>query len=568
MARAPGKPRLWMLAGVVAAVVLAGLSNLTQMFLVRGARRSRGLAVRAALGGGTWQIGRGLMAEGVLIGIGGGALGLALTSVGKDVARSLLGSEYAAPTGPSLGAPVVVFALALVVFGSIMVAAEPARRLRRLDLQGLLQRRSAGSTTTVGERRSQRAMVAIQLATSVVLVAIAAVFGSAYRSLHALDLGYAADSVVQAVPDYELARMGAAEQWEVARTVAARLRGRPGIEGVGVWEAVGMDYPPRPEFEAVFDAPTRELGPFESLYLYYAVDPGFFEALGVEVIAGRELTAADGPGVPPAALVTRKGAEAWWPGEDPLGRQLKLGQEGTWMTVIGVTEDVASLDQLGPATAMQGRHRPFAFIPASQLPLPPVGWRRFDCCDRVMVGVRPALSTGLAAEALRAAFADVAPSLAVDVGTMTSLQVTNSYAGAAIALTGRLVATGMVVATLLALFGVVGVLAEALTRRTREIGIRRALGATKARIVAITAREVVTTVGLGITVGLLALFFLDRTLGSVLFDYYTQRLTTGVIDPPALAATAALVGAAAMLTALAASRRAATIDPAVALRNE
>jgi predicted permease len=566
LARGASRPRLWMLAGVVAAVILIGLSNLTQLFLVRAQGRSRALAVRAALGGSAWQIGRGLAAEGALVGVLGGLLGLLLTVVGKDAVRAFLGGEYLFPSEPVVGPVVVVFALGVTVLASVTVGLEPLRRLRSLDLQGLLQRRAAGATSTRAERRTQRVMVAVQVATCVVLVAAGTVLASAYRALYRLDVGYDAAAVVQAVPEYGMARMDGPAQWDLARTVAERLRRHPAVAGVAVWEKVGEDYPPRSDIDAVFDGTPREIGRLDRLGWYYAVEPGFFEAMGIEVLAGRSPSASDGPGEALVAVVTRGGAAAWWPGEDPIGHQLKLGREGPWMTVVGVVEDVHPLDELGLTFAMNGRHLPFAFVSSAQMPTPPYGWRPFGCCAGVMIGVRPATSTALAAAALRSELTQAAAHVAADIGVMSDLQV--GYAGSSIALTGRMVAAGTLVALALALFGVIGVVREGLARRTREIGLRIALGARGHEVVRLTAREVALTILGGALVGLGLVIVVDRTLSSVLFGAYVPRLTSGVLDPPVLSAAVALVVAVGVATAAVTASGAAKVDPAVALRSD
>ncbi len=569
MARGPSRPRLWMLAGVVLAVVLIGMSNLTQLYLVRAQGRSRALAVRAALGGDAWQVGGGLATEGIMVGGLGGVLGLALTFLGKDAIRVFLGGEYAFPSDPVVGVPILALVTALAVLISAALAVEPVRRVGSLDLQGLLQRRAAGSVTTRGERRTQRLLVVVQVATCVVLSAAATVLGSAYRALYRIDMGYDADRVVQAKPDYGTLRMDVEEQWDVARTIAERLRGHPAVSAVAVWEMIGEDYPPRPDFDAVFDGPPREIGLFDRLNRYYAVEPGFFEAMGIDVVGGRALSASDGRGQPPVAVVTRGGAEAWWPGEDPIGHQVRLGGEGTWMTVVGVVEDIHALDELGRTiAAIPGRRMQFLFAPAEQLPVPPVGWRRFGCCSGVMIGVRPRTSTSLAAEAIATELQAVAPSLSSEISTMATLQVREGYSGRTIADTGRMVGAGVAIAVLLAVLGIVGVVSEGLSRRTREIGLRMALGARRHEVVGLTARESVLTALSGVALGLLAIMPLDRALSGVVFGYDVQRLTDGALDPRVLTVSTLVVVAVTTIAAVVSATRATRVDPGVALGSE
>jgi putative ABC transport system permease protein len=569
MARGPNRPKLWLLAGIVLAVILIGISNLTQLFLVRAQRRGRGLAVRAAIGGTVWEIGSGLAAEGAIVGAAGGLLGLALTVWGKDAVRAFLGGEYAFPSAPRVGWPVAAFALSLAVLVSLMVGLEPLRRLGSLDLQGLLQRRAAGAATTPGERRSQRIMVAVQVAMCVVLVATAAVLGSAYRALTKLDMGYDADQVVEAMPDYAMARMDVPAQWNLARDVAARLRSNPAVSGAAVWQELGEDYPPRPNYDAVPDGPARALDRYAKLGEYYLVDAGSLEAMGIDLVAGRTLGDGDRSENSPVGVANRSAVEAWWPGESPLGHQIELGREGPWITIVGVVDDVQPFNELGRAIAMQDRHLPLLFIPSTQLPTPPVGWREFGCCDGVMIAVRPSTSTAAAAQALRNELAAAAPDLPIQsLGTMQSLQVANGYSGRSILLTGRLVAGGVLVALALALLGILGVARESLARRTRELGLRIALGARLWQIVGVAARESVTTALIGVALGLAVIFPLNAGLSSLVFGYDVRRLTRGVLDPFVLGIAASVVVIVACAAAIAAAAKAVGIDPAEALRSE
>jgi putative ABC transport system permease protein len=568
LARGADRPRLWMLSGVVAAVILIGLSNLTQIFLVRAQGRSRGLAIRGALGGSTWEIGRSLVAEGAIVGLLGGGFGLVLAVWGRNAVRAFLGGEYVFPSDPVMGTPVIAFSLVVALLVSVSVGLEPLRRIASLDLNALLQRHAGGSSATRAERRTQRVMVALQVTACVVLVATAAVLGSAYRTLHSLDLGYDADVVVQAQPDYDLLRMNPPSQWATARAVAERLREDPALSGVAVWEYFGEDYPPRPEIDAVFDGAPRAIGRFDRLTRAYTVEPGFFDVMGIDIVAGRALSEIDAAGQPPVAVVTKGGADAWWPGEDPIGHQVKLGAEGAWMTVVGVAESIQELHDQGATLATIGRQPPIVFAPYSQMPTPPVGWRPFGCCAGVMVGVRPTGPASAAIEALRSAFAVVEPRLPVEVDRMSTLHVSQGYAGSSIILTGRMVAAGAIVALVLAALGIVGVVREAVGRRTKELGLRIALGARGHQIVTSVAAESAYTALVGVATGLAAIFVLDRTLSSVVFGFEVQRLTDGVLDPGILLVATAVVSLGAAATAAATAARATRIDPVEALRSE
>lgn len=570
-ARRPEKPALWMLAGVVTAVLLIGLSNLTQFFLIRAQARSTGLAVRAAMGGSKWQIGQGLVAEAALIGLLGGGLGLVLARPGTTFVVSWLSSRYHFENDPQVGGLAFALAGGLALLATLMVGLEPARRVATLDLQALLQRRSGGAVSSRHERRTRNVMVATQVATSLVLVTAAVVQLSAYDTVRHADMGYDADRLVQAVPDYEIAGLDpTTAQWPLALTIADRLSTMPTVAGVAVWQTIGQGYPPRPEYDAVADGPSVEPGRFDRIYGYERIRPGTLAALGIPLIAGRRFTEADGPGSAPVVMITRRTAEVFWPNESALGGQLKFGEAGVWHTVVGIVEDHHRLDELGRFVALGTRRDSRAFVPIAQQREAPEGWGEVPCCSGVRLAVRPddGLRPHVLAPALLAEFAALAPDLpVVRAETMRDLQM-GGYLGNTIASSARLVGLGAAVAVLLALVGITGVVSEGLSRRVRELGLRIALGALPGHVTRVVAVEALLTTGAGLVAGLAAAAVIHVTASAFLFDYYVLQVTNGLLDPGLLALGVAAVLASTTGAVFLTARRATAVDPAVALRSE
>lgn len=570
MARRGEKPALWLLAGAVGAVLLVGLANLSNLFLVRARRRSVALAIRASLGATTWQLGRGLAVEALLLGLGGSALGLLLATWGKDLVRTLMGAEYSAPGEPVLGLAATAAAVGLGLFVTLVVGLEPLRRIRSLDMRALLQRRSGGVAGSRSERRTRNVMVGVQVAVSIVLVAVMGVVAGAYREFTGLEVGYDAGRVVQATADYELAGMEPDAQWALARRVAEAVRPHPAVDGVALWRFVAQDYPPRPEFDAVMDGEPRRLSPRQRVYSYYEVETGSLEALGIDLVRGRTFTDADGAGAPPVAIVTAGGAQAWWPGENPLGRRIKLGRNGRWMTVVGVVDDVQRLGPFGRTFGFSGRYLPVLFRPAAQRGTPPAGWHADRCgsCAGVVIGARAAADPAEATAALRNALAVGAPDLPLrEMGVMLDRQVATGF-GRDIIEMGRLVALAVLAGIALAVLGIVGVVADGVARRTREIGVRMAIGARPARILLAVVRESAVTALAGMAAGLLALILLHETIETIFFAYVVRNLGTGLVDPLLLATAAGTVLAITAAASLLPARRALRVDPAEALRSE
>ncbi len=557
-------PALWLLIGIVAAVVILAMNNLTVLSLVRAQSRSGGMAVRAALGAGRMDLGLGLLIEGALVGGFGVILGLPLASWGKGFAAGLANA-------PELYLPfdgrLVVVALLLGGGAAVVVGAVPLQRLGALNLGAILKRRSGGSMSTRGERRIRQTLVGAQIAISVVLVALAGVLGVAYRSFAELDVGVDAHEVVEARPDWGIGGMSDEEAWTRARAIADRVGVDPTLEATA-WRSIGMDYPPRPASFAVTDGPEVELGALDGLYRYLEVLPGFFTTLGVEIVQGRPLTPGDGRDGA-VAVITKRGADLFWPGLDPIGRRIRLGSEGAWMTIVGVSEDIRQINELGRAVAMADRvHMPLLFLPQGQFPTLPAGWREFECCSGIRVGARSEASPAIAAERLRRTFGEVAPDLPLEtVGTIRDIQMAGYY-GRNVATMGRLVGFGVGVALFLSLIGIAGIVVESVVRRTREVGVRVALGARPVQVSWTVARESMIATGIGLLAGVAALHLGQGVIRKFALPPAATRLGPELSSPGLLLAAVALVASIGAASLLLTSRRAHAINPIDALRAE
>ncbi len=564
----PDQPAIWLVVGVVAAVLLLGLSNLTQLFLVRAQSRAQALAVRSALGAGRWQVASGLAVEAATVGLLGAFLGIACAPWAIRWVAAYLASNRPLPSVPTVDLPTALLALSLGVLVAVLVGVEPARRVGALDVQSLLQRRSGGSTSTRSERRTRDALVALQIATALVLATGTTIALAAYRTISDADAGYDARAVVQAEPDYALLDIDVPRQWEIAYAALERLEQDPSITAAGAWHMFAQDYPPRPEGDVQGDgaAPMEDHRWWPSSQ--ERVTPGTLELLGIDVVEGRSILQSDQAGTEPVAVVSRITAETLWPDESALGRQLRFGEQGMWRTVVGVTEDAHRLDALGRSTAATGRRNPRIFVPVAQVPDELPGWREFGCCVGVRIGVRGTSDTEDARAGLLRALASVEPELPmVEIGTLHRLHM-GSYMPTAVTTTGTLLALGAAVAIALALVGIVGVVAEGLARRTRELGLRMALGAGRHRVVGTVAAEALKVAGAGAAVGVLGVVALDWGVDRYVSYSLLLRMGGDLLDPRLLGAGCGVVVGLAVLASLLSAGRAVRVDPAVALRSE
>ena len=569
MDRGGVRDSLWLVVGVLATVLLLALTNLTNLFLVRARAERRNLRVRVSLGARPWQAGGHLAWEATVVALAGSGAGLLLAIWGTDLALLLLRSEVVLRTTPRIGPGTAAVALTSAVLVAGVLAGESLRFAGKLGRSPIRARGAEETTHADGDRRFGHSVLAAQVAISLLLVAVLSVFRSAHDRLSRLDVGYDAGQVVMADPDLPLAGIDGSRRWEFANRVVDRVRSQPGLDGATAWRLVGMDYPPRPELEVVVEGGRSDVSEAARLYQFYEVMPPFFETMGMRILQGRALTERDRGSPTSAAVVSLRAAQTWWPGEDPIGKGFKLGQEGRWITVVGVSDDTQRLDWLGRVQAIRHRRTPVAFVPAGQLdPLPP-GWRPYEFWGDVKIGAR-GTSPELAQAALHGVMLSQAPQVPLTaIGPMLELQMREPNApGAQLALRGMLVGLGAVAAVALMVIGVTGVVGDAVERRKAEVGIRVALGAEHRDVLRLVTVEGIRVVLIGLLAGAAGVWVIERLLGAGLFGYYGSRLTDGLHDPVALAIALGVVLGATGGAMLAGARKALRLDPAEALRAE
>jgi hypothetical protein len=454
------------------------------------------------------------------------ALGLLVGSWGRYGVTKLLGTQYSLDYAPPMDWRVFAFATGLSMTCALLLALEPLRALRVIDVRSLLQR-SGAATANRGDMRSRHAVVAVQIAAAVVVV-LGAVFTTVRAQKYFnIDLGYDAERIVVAVPDYRSAGLARASRPEIASSMVARLQGRPGVAAAGAWYQSAQQYPPRPEYNAVVEGFAGR-GPG----YFYGVSPEFMEFVGAgaTIVRGRDFTAEDGPGAPQVAIVSEDAARNWWPGQDPLGKQIKLGQDAPWATVVGVSSDMAFLNEAGllqwnarrmireAGRESSGSVGPQLFRPLAQVPTPPMGWSE-GCapgCSGLEIGARASGDANLAAQSLAAAVAEVSPTAPpIRLGTVTELQA-DHFRGRQITLNRTLAGSTAAITVLLAVLGVVGVVTDGITRRTREIGIRVALGAKRHHVVRSVASDSLVSSGIGLVLGIGSVVILRGVLTKAL----------------------------------------------------
>ncbi len=535
------RPILLVLLGAVGLVLLIACANVTSLQLVRATARARELAVHAALGAERGRIARRLLAESALLAGAGGLLGVAIGWATTRLLVALAPAEQLALRDLRLDAVVLLATLAVTVVAALLSGTIPALRGARVDLRGMLQEGMRGGTAGRERHRVLHGAVVGQVALSLVLLLASGVMLRSMARLLAVDPGFRPARVTTATITLPFARYAKSDAAiRFYSDLTERLRATPGVEAVGLttWLPLRDGGGSSSPFRVIGRDTTGQGEPPHANLV--AVDADYFRTMGIPLLRGRTFQAQDD--VRPAAdgamsfIIDEQLARQYFPNEDPIGKRINQGPDGVIVGVVG------SVRQEGLGTA----HKASVYYNYRQ------GW-----WSNFTVVARTTLADDAAARALRAAVRAIDPQVPTyDVSTMPDV-VSRSLGTRRF---GVVVLGGFaIVAVLLAVTGVYGVLSYVVAQRVRELGIRAALGAGHRQVAGLVLGHGARLVGLGLLVGAAGYLALGRALESLVYG-------VGPRDPATLLAGAALLGVAALFAGWLPARRAARIDPAIALR--
>ncbi|HJZ71981.1 MAG TPA: ABC transporter permease [Vicinamibacterales bacterium] len=538
------RPALFVLLLAVGSVLLIACANVANLMLARSESRQKEIAIRSVLGADRRRIVMQLLAESLVLALAGGAAGIAIAVALTRALAALDPLKIPRVQEIALDGRVLLFTAAISIVTGIVFGLAPALQSARADLQPMLKEGGRDSRVSSGWLR--RGLVVAEVAVSVALVASAMLLARSFTRLLAVDAGFNATQVLTLRTSLPPARYpDAASMVRAYADIGRRLRESPGVQSAGGVTGLPLATT-RGDWSIVLegDAPTRRL---DRAADWQVVTPGYFEAMGIAVRAGRTFTDADRADTLPAIVINEAMAKRFWPGENPIGRRLTMGRNDRWITIIGVVADVhhLGLDAV-PRPEMYRPHTQFRYGGTDTPAVTTLTWVLRTTGD-------PRAATSYA----RAAVQGVDPNLGIsDVATMEQVMA-DSTSDRRLNLLLFSLLGGLALA--LATVGVYGVVAYSVAQRTHEIGVRMAIGARPGDVVRMVVEEGGRLGLAGVVVGSLLAAAAARLIRGLLFD-----VSAG--DPATFIAAPFVLLFVALLASYLPARRATRIDPNEVLR--
>lgn len=535
------KPLL-ILLGAVGVLLLLACANVANLTLVRGAERTRELALRQALGAGRMRVARQLFTESLVLSLLGGSIGIALGWAGVRAMESLTSLGIDGATTIALDTRVVLFTAGATMLTAILFGFVPAIRSSAGRIQGTLVEAGTGGSSGRSPRLV-RALVVVEVALALLLVMGAGLLTRSFLLMRDVDPGFSTEGALAV--QITVPRTRYVERDDVLafqdRFLEA-LESRPGIERAGIVAQLPLNGPSwSSQFKAAGWPPDR----VGVEILHRRADAGYFDALGIPLVRGRMFERRDGPDAPNVVLINETFAREYFPDEDPIGQRIAYDREpdetSIWYEIIGIVADQQQISPAQPARAEVFEHR------------------YQDWARTTWLVLRTSTDPVNAIPVVRSVLRDLDPLIPI-ARTQPMREVWRaSMAREEFILT--LLAVFGVLALLMATVGVYGVTAQAARRRTREIGIRMALGAGGRDVLGLMLRQSFTLVGAGLVAGLLVTLVATRALAGLLFGIAPN-------DPFTLLAVVGVLSLAAGIACYVPARRATALDPVRSLKEE
>ncbi|QSQ12310.1 ABC transporter permease [Myxococcus landrumensis] len=531
---------LWLLLGAVGFVLLVACSSVANLMLARAAAREREVSIRAALGASRGRLVAQFLTESFVLSVVGGGLGLLFALWGTDALLAFVGDGLPRVSQVRLDPTSVVFTVGVSLLTGLVFGLVPALQASRADLNATMRE---GSRGTEGGRsgRLRSGLVVAQVALALVLLVGAGLVMKSLLALHEVDEGFTPEGVLAGRLALSSTRYAEpARKLAFERELLERLKGLPGVESAGLTNLLplggittrGLEFESRPETPG-------EVMPAVD---FRVASPDYLRTLKARLLQGRLHETIGELDAPAEVVINKTFADVYWPQGNALGQRITLEPEKRWSTVVGIVDDLREWGLSTPA-------RPAAYW---SLAAAPGSFR--GLVVRVKSGTPESVRSAVEAE-LRAVDADMPL-----YGVTTLAKVVDESIGSR-SLLAWLMGLFAGTALLLAALGIAGVVGYSVTRRTREMGIRMALGAARSDVLLLVLRQGLKLVGLGVAVGLVMSLGLTRLLGSLLYGVTAY-------DPWTFVGVAALLSTVALLATWLPARRASRVDPIISLKAE
>ena len=536
---------LLVLLGGVGFVLLIACANVANLLLVRGVSRGPELAVRTALGAGRGRLLRQLVTESVVLAVGGGVIAAGLATVATKLLVHAAPANIPRLDSVHVDATVLALTMLVAVVIGVLFGLIPSREILRPDLSRTLREAGRGSGGRAGSHSARRALVVAEVALSVMLLAGAGLLIRSFNRLMNVDPGFRTDHSISFALSLPQAKYPSPELQNGFMTqLLDRLQALPGVQASGA--ALGMPLT-NFGFDFTFEIAGRApLKPQDQPSAEVRVaTPGYFAAMGIPIVKGRGIQVTDRPGAPGAIVITQTAARQFFPHEDPIGKHLSIGWGPPGHSVegdiVGVAGDVKQ-------SSLANVTNPQFWIPFAQRPV-----------TSFVVVLHTTRDPQSVVTAVRRVVHDLNPDLAVAQVKTLDQVLAESVAQPRFYMT--LLTAFALVALLLSAIGIYGVIAYLVGQRSREIGIRIALGAAPGNVVAMIVREGAVMIAIGLGIGIAGALALTRLMGALLFN-------TSPTDPVTYGSVVVTLAVVALVASCIPALRAARVDPALAMRAE